>query len=275
MYVSDFFTHRVLRFDAPGVTAPSTVCVVPGQPSGLAHDATGNLLVVSMLTRELLRFQGAALELVADLSPLVSGPANDMAIDAQNRCYVGNFGVIGGAGSELAKTDLIRVDADGSTAVAADDLVFPNGIVLSADARTLYVAETYLGRVTAFDVDDDGTLSGRRSWAQFGDPHVPLEIDAATAALPVLPDGLTLDQEGALWVADAKGHGIARVREGGEELDFVETGSLSVYAAALGGPAGTTLYLCCAPPVGTFDPASTRRSVLMSCDVDIPGVPRR
>jgi sugar lactone lactonase YvrE len=251
------------------------VCVVPGQPSGLGHDSDGNLLVASMETRELLRFDGTSIEAVADLSPLVSGPANDLAIDGQNRCYVGNFGLVGGSGTELMKTDLIRVDPDGSTSVATNDLVFPNGIVLSADGKSMYVAETYSGRITAFDVDVGGGLSGRRVWAQFGDPRVPLEINAATELLPVLPDGLALDQEGALWIADAKGRGIARVAEGGEQLDFVETGALSVYAAALGGPEATTLYLCCAPPVLTSDHPSTRRSVLMSCDVDVPGVPRR
>ncbi|MBW3667951.1 MAG: SMP-30/gluconolactonase/LRE family protein, partial [Actinobacteria bacterium] len=89
-----------------------------------------------------------------------------------------------------------------------------------------------------------------------------------------LPDGLALDAEGAVWVADAVGSGIVRVGEGGVVLDRVDTGTLAVYAAALGGPDRTTLYLCAAPPLGTSDVTSTRRSVLLACDVDVPGAGR-
>jgi sugar lactone lactonase YvrE len=274
LYVSDFFSRRVLRFPSPVDGRYETVCEVSGQPSGLAIAESGTVYAVSMLDRTLVRWNGSSIEVVADLSR-VPGPANDIAMDHEGRCYVGNFGLRGGVGTELEPTELLMVQPDGSVSVAADDVVFPNGMVLTADGQTLLVAETYRGRITAFDVVDGGGLGARRVWADFAVTEPPLEIKAATDVLPVLPDGLCLDVEGALWVADAKGHGVSRVEEGGRVLDFVETGSLSVYAPALGGPDRTTLFLCCAPPVETFEPATSRRSVLMACDVDVPGVPRR
>jgi sugar lactone lactonase YvrE len=273
LYVSDFYSQRVLRFPAPVDGSFETVCEVPGRPSGLAVDDSGAVYAVSMLNRTLVRWDGTLLDVVADLST-VPGPANDIAMDSDGRCYVGNFGLQGGEGSRLEPTELLVVEPGGRVTVAADDLVFPNGIVLSADEQTLMVAETYRGRITAFDRRADGSLTGRRIWADFADSEPPLEVKAATAMLPVLPDGLGLDVEGALWVADAKGHGIARVEEGGRVLDFVETGDLSVYAPALGGSDGTTLFLCCAPPTETFDPTQVRRSALLACEVDVPGVPR-
>ena len=273
LYVSDFHTQRVLRFPGPVDGTYETVCEVPGQPSGLAITESGVVYAVSMLDRSLVRWTGEALEVVADLSQ-IPGPANDMAMDREGRCYVGNFGLRGGQGTQLTPTQLLVVDPGGGVSVAADDVVFPNGIVLTADERTLLVAETYRGRITAFDVVDGGRLGARRIWADFTMSEPPLDVTGATEVLPVLPDGLCLDVEGALWVADAKGHGVARVEEGGRVLDFVETGGLSVYAPALGGPDLTTLFLCCAPPTETFDAATARRSALLACEVDVPGLPR-
>ena len=273
LYVSDFFTERILRFPGPVDGRYSTVCKVPGRPSGLAIDAAGVVYAVSMLGRALMRWDGSVLTQIADLSS-ISGPANDMAMDHLGRCYIGNFGLRGGEGTVLDVTEILLVDGAGSVSVVAEDVVFPNGMVLSADGRSLLVAETYRGRITVFDVHDDGSLGARRIWADFATSMPPMDTVAATATLPLLPDGIALDIEGALWVADAKGHGIARVEEGGCVLDFVETGSLSVYAAALGGADLRTLYLCCAPPVETSDPAVEHRSALMACQVEIPGVPR-
>lgn len=272
LWVSDFFSERVLRFPGPVDGRFETVCPVPGQPSGLWVTGPDEVVVVSMLGRELLRWDGKELSELADLSQ-VSGPANDLVRDTHGRAYVGNFGLVGGEGTDLAPTELLCVEANGEVRAVADDVVFPNGMVLTADGRTLLVAETYRGVVTAFAVADDGGLGDRRVWADLtGGAQPPLEIGAATEALPVLPDGLCLDAEGALWIADAKGHGITRVAEGGRAVDFVETGDVAVYAAALGGPSLTTLFLCCAPPVETFDPRQESRSVLMTCEVDVPGL---
>ena len=272
LFVSDFFSHRVLRFDSPISDRYETLCVVDGQPSGLALAKDGSLRIVSMLDRKLLKWNGAELSEVADLSFYFGSEANDMAMDDQGRCYIGSFGLENSQSTFLKATQLLRVDTDGLVTPVADDLIFPNGIVFSSDGKTLFVAETYRGRITAFSVLENGDLGERRIWAQFGTLPTDLEIRSATNHLPILPDGLALDAEGALWIADAKGNGIARVIEGGETVEYISTGDLSVYASALGGPNMTTLYLCCAPAVETFDPRTSLKSVLMSCEVSVPGL---
>lgn len=266
LFVSDFYTHEVLRFDEKG---RHVVCEVAGQPSGLGFTPDGRLLVVSMLDRRLLRLDGDGLTEVASFAELAPGPANDMVVDAVGRAYIGNFG--SPLGSDIALTSLIRVDPDGTARAVASELGFPNGAVVTPDGRSLLLAETFVGRISAFDVDAEGGLGGRRTWAQFGVAPDYFDEERATRELPLLPDGMALDAEGMLWVADAKGHGVSRVREGGEVVDFVDTGDLSVYAVALGGADRRTMYLCCAPPHRTFDPSTTRRSVLLTCQVPVPG----
>lgn len=275
LLVSDIFGKRVIRFTSPESGDFETLCLIPEQPSGLGFAPDGTLRIVSMCDRKLLKWDGKKLELVADLSKYLKSEANDMAIDEQGRCYIGNFGRKSFDSTQLEATNLLRVDSDGTVTVAAEGLIFPNGIVFSADAKTLFVAETYIGRVTSFPVLGNGVLGKPEVWAQFGTVPEELEIKSATTHLPLLPDGLALDIEGGIWVADAKGHGITRIMANGENAEFVSTGDLSVYAAAFGGPHMTTLYLCVSPPVETFDPKVLPRSVLMSYEGKIPGVPRR
>jgi sugar lactone lactonase YvrE len=275
LFVSDFFRRQVLALDPSGGEV-EVICEIPGQPSGLGWDRQGRLLVVSMRDRRLLRLGEAGVEEVADLSEFAGGDLNDMYVDAEGRAYVGNFGTELGPhtpGKEVPETELLRVDPDGSVAVAADGLVFPNGIVASADRRTLLVAETWACRIAAFDVAADGTLGGRRDWAAFEPRPSERIVETAVASAAFCPDGIALDAEGAMWVSDGGGVGIHRVHEGGEVVESIRTDTegLSVYACAFGGADGHTLFLCTAPPL-FFDFSTARRGKLLAVEVDVPGV---
>lgn len=266
LYVSDFFAHKVLAFDESGNS--STICEVPGRPSGLGWTPDGELLVVSMLDRKLLRQQsdGELVE-VADLSHIAPWYTNDMAVDHTGRSYIGNFGWDDTARDEIEPTVLIRVDPDGSVAVAADDLVFPNGIVFSPDRETLIVAETFAGRISAFDVAADGTLSNRRVWADLTDGRTITTISEALDSGFCLPDGIALANDGTLWIADAARSGAVRVAEGGEVLETVSLGSQTAFAVALGGKSMNRLFLCAGAPYRQGDPSADWQSRLMWTEV--------
>ena len=211
--------HEVVAVDPSGER--ESIVEVPGQPSGLGWTPDGRLLVVSMLDRRLLRLDGDGLTEVADLSDLAPWHCNDMVVDADGGAYVGNFGSEYGPGRPADPTVLVRVEPDGTTSVAARDLRFPNGNVITPDAATLVIAESQGNRLTAFDRAPDGGLSGRRVWAA---------LDG------VFPDGITLDEEGAIWVADARGPEVLRVREGGEVTHRIATGEgRHSFACMLGG----------------------------------------
>lgn len=233
LWFSDFFRKEVIA-----VTEQAQAEVqfqLPDSPSGLGWRPDGTLLVVSMHDRRLLAWGAGALETVADLSAHVGGPCNDMVVDVQGRAYVGNFGFDLYAREEARATTLLRVDLDGSVHRVADELWFPNGMAITPDGKTLIVAETFRNRLTAFAVAADGSLGQRRVFAD----------------LPgVFPDGICLDADGAVWVADARGCRVLRVEEGKGVVNKLSTGENQSYACMLGGEDGRTLFICTAPGVG-------------------------
>ena len=159
LWFSDFYSFRVLAVDLDGRV--QTIAEVPNRPSGLGWTPEGALLIVSMLDRALLRLEGGKPSKVADLSALAGGPCNDMVVDAKGRAYVGNFGYDRHAGEEPRTTCIARVDPDGRVVRAADDLLFPNGTVITPDGGTLIVGETFAHRLTAFDIRADGLRFAR------------------------------------------------------------------------------------------------------------------
>jgi sugar lactone lactonase YvrE len=151
-----------------------------------------------------------------------------MVVDDAGRAYVGNFGAATVPGAVHEPAALALVHPDGRAEVAAEDLIFPNGSVITPDGRTLIVAETLAPRITAFDIGVDGRLSHRRVWAELGDRF---------------PDGCALDAAGGLWVATPPRREAVRVLEGGEITDVVST-RYPCIACMLGGDDGRTLFLC-------------------------------
>jgi sugar lactone lactonase YvrE len=245
LWLSDSTGGVVLALGPDGEVAP--VVAVPGEPSGLGWLPDGRLLVVSWERRRLMRLDPEGLVEHADLRGVATFHCNDMVVDGRGRAWVGNWGFDLGAYldgrdllavaavPDLPTAALARVDPDGAVAVAATGLRFPNGTVVTPDGATLVVAETFAERLTAFDVGADGTLANRRVWAE----------------LPgVVPDGIALDAEGAIWVANPLAPECLRVAPGGAVLERVAT-SQPCYACALGGPDRATLYLLTNPPFDT------------------------
>jgi len=262
LYFSDQHGYRVYQSSIDGFT--DDIAIVPNRPSGLGFLPDGRLLIVSMCDRRILRLEDdGSLSLHADLSSLAPGDINDMLVDHEGRAWVGNFGFDLHGGASSCTTCLICVEPDGSAHIAAEGLGFPNGMVLSPDGRTLIVAETLMNRLSAFDVRD-GQLGPRRTWAAFGDAPKSTDVDEILAHSAVVPDGICLDAEGAVWVADLMHHRLLRVAEGGHILQELST-PLSPFACMLGGDDGRTLFICVAP---TFHEAEAKTlmnsSVLMT-----------
>jgi sugar lactone lactonase YvrE len=254
LYFSDMHADRVLAVD-PDTRRTECIAEVPGRPSGLGWDPQGRLLIVSMTDRRLLRLAGGELEQVADLSALAPGHCNDMVVDAHGRAYVGNFGFDFEKGEASRATDLIAVEPDGRAHVAASGLEFPNGSVITPDGCTLVVAESMAGQLSAFDVAPDGSLSRRRVWAKLGE---------------MLPDGICLDAEGAIWVASPTSREVARVAQGGQVLERIASERMPI-ACMLGGADRRTLFVLTST---SFERAQcqARRDTRLECvRVDVPG----
>jgi sugar lactone lactonase YvrE len=226
LWLSDMHRREVLRIDelrAP----PRLVTAVPNEPSGLGWLPDGTLLIVSMLDRKLLAYADGALTEYADLSGLVTGVCNDMVVDEQGRAYVGGINPAGSDGEPSG--NLILVDAAGQARVVSDDVAGANGIVLTPDGRTLIMAETARRRLTAWDRRPDGSLVSRRVWAHCGESA---------------PDGICLDAEGGVWLADVRLAQAVRALEGGRVTDRIPVRHGLALACALGGADGRTLFVC-------------------------------
>ncbi|MCH1783643.1 SMP-30/gluconolactonase/LRE family protein [Psychrobacter glaciei] len=246
LWFVDFYTQGIYRVNDEGVA--EEIANVEQQPSGLGWLPDGRMLVVSMKDRKVLRLENdGSLVVHADIWEHCGGHANDMVVSDNGNAYVGNFGfdLMGGADHE--NTGLVLVKPDGSSQIVAEGLAFPNGMVISADQKTLIVNELFGNKITQFAINEDGSLGEKRDFANFeelGDePNLGLRIENAS----ILPDGLALDAEGAVWIADTLNQRAVRIAEGGEILETIDTAPDGIFAVALGGQDGKTLFMCAAP----------------------------
>ena len=253
LWFSDMHARRVMALGMDG--RAEVIVEVPGSPSGLGWLPDGRLLVVSMNDRRLLRLDPEGLNEVADLSGLAAFHCNDMVVDGAGRAYVGNFGFDLNQGQPFAPAEIVLVTPDGKARVVAADMAFPNGTVITPDGRTLIVGESFGARLTAFDIEPDGSLTGRRLWAQ---------LESA------VPDGICLDAEGAIWVASPLSAEVLRVRENGEVTRRIPV-ETQAFACMLGGPDRRTLFILTA---GSSHPDECRRNVngrIEIVHVEVPG----
>ena len=163
---------------------------------------------------------------------------NEIVIDPRGHMYTNgaDFDFLGGGAPQPGWINLVA--DDGTYRQVAGDIDFPNGMVVTPDGSTLVIAESFAGRLSAFTIADDGSLTDRRVWAE-----------------GLGPDGICVDGEGAIWVqtADTAAHSqdpnapqgaVVRVLPSGEITHRVES-ELPCFACTLGGPDGRHLFLLC------------------------------
>lgn len=268
LWLSDFYDHAVKSVSEAGDLL--TEFTIDDQPSGLGWLPNGDMLIVSMTKRQVLR-RGAdgAISVHADLSGIATYHCNDMVVDAAGGAYVGNFGfnldaAIAERGVPAVLADhptavLVYVSPKGEVTAAAPDMHFPNGPVIAPDGKTLIVGETLGAVLTAFDIGADGALSNRRVWAEIG---------------PRVPDGICLDADGAIWVANPIAPECVRYAEGGEVLEVIETDGQPCFACMLGGADGRTLFMLTATSSDHEAAAAKRTGRVLTARVDSPGAGR-
>jgi sugar lactone lactonase YvrE len=258
LWFSDWGTQEVIAVDLEG----NSEVMLKGRSFPMCVDwmPDGRLLVVSAREGLLLRQDpDGALATHGDLCTASDPPAvNELVVDARGNAYVNGGGFDLMAGQEFAPGIVAVVTPDGSARAVADDLAFPNGMLIMSDERTLIVAESYAKRLTAFDIAMDGSLSNRRVWAELGDG---------------VPDGICADAENAVWYADVPNQRCVRVREGGEVLQTVEL-DRGCFACALGGPDGATLFMVANKWSGPANMLQGRNTQVLTMPAPAPGAGR-
>jgi sugar lactone lactonase YvrE len=247
LWFSDMLGEAVHTVDLNG---SMTTLALPGRaPSGLGFRPDGALLIASTEDRQVLRYDGDAVEVLADLSAMTPANLGDMVIDDAGRAFVGSQARSGGV--------IVCIEPDGPAHVVADDLDFPNGMVVTPDQETLVVAESTARRLTAFSIGGDGSLADRRVFA---------------GGLAGPPDGIALDAEGGIWAAMTLAHEFHRIVDGGEITDRIDMAGRTAIACALGGPENRTLFLLSSTDAYPERLVGTKLSRVDALVVDVPGV---
>jgi sugar lactone lactonase YvrE len=252
LFLSEKRAGRVLAIAADG--SLRTVAEIEGEPGGLGWTPDGDLLVVAMARRCVVRIDlGGQQHLFADLSSVTTCKCNDMIVDARGNAYVGDFGYDLLSGAPPAPGVLALARPDGSATIVATEVHFPNGCAITPDGE-LIVAESAANRLTAFRIEDDGSLTGRRTFA---------ELDGA------VPDGICLDADGAVWIADPLHNAVLRVADGGEVLDRRDTGQ-GAFACELGGGDGHSLFVCTYDAAASASPHPQPVGRVLATHVEVP-----
>ena len=226
------------------------VRTLPYVPGGFGVLADGEMIVGDAFRRKIFRLSSAGAKQVADLSSVAGFCISDGVVDSRGDMYVSDVGFdfLDPLTDPVPNGVIVHICTDGRSSIVAGDLFFPNGMTITPDNSTLIVSETLGHRLTAFEIQKDGSLRNRRVWAQLPDD--------------VNPDGICLALDGAIWVAGA-GLCAFRVREGGE-IDQRVTTKRPVYATVLGGPSSRHLFLCTSD---SDDPVINRRNSNATIDV--------
>jgi sugar lactone lactonase YvrE len=232
LWFSDWIAGEIIAIDDAG----AWTVIVSHKSLPLCFDflPDGRPVLVSNQQQALLAVQDdGSLSTYADLSGISRHGCNDIVVDGRGNAYVNspNFDFAAGPPDGAVQPGVVGlVRPDGGVQVVADDIAFPNGMAVTADNRTLVVADSYRHQLVGFDIGADGELSGPRVWADLGD---------------AAPDGICLDADGAAWYADVPHQYCVRVAEGGEVLATVAL-DRGGFACMLGGTNGTTLYIVAA-----------------------------
>jgi len=259
LWFSNWGTKQIVAVNLDGNSE-----VVGEGPDGLGW-ATGRLPDGRLLVTgpELIRVEADGSRVRhADLSHVSPHGWSELTVDGRGNVYVNTinfdfaeFNEVLSSGRAPGKIALVTPDGDARE--VANELAFPNGMVITPDNRTLVVAESFAGRLTAFDIDDDGSLSNRRLWAD-----------------GVGPDGICLDADGCIWASSAiMANDCARIREGGEVLERIDLGR-PCFATMLGGSDRRTLFMLTADWRGTGaieDVIAARTGQVLVVDAPAPG----
>ncbi len=217
----------LLHRAGPGMSAPTTCAV--GQALGAANPTADGGLVLAM--RDGIYLADADASHMRLLAPVEAEDLtlrmNDAACDPQGRLWAGtmSFKAEPGAGS------LYRIDAHGTVTPILRELTISNGIGWSPTGDRLYFVDSPTRRIDLLDFDGErGTVSNRRTFVDVGDS-------------PGVPDGLTIDIEGGVWVAFWGGAEVRRYAADSQLTDIIALPVPQPTSCTFGGPDLQDLYI--------------------------------
>jgi len=237
-WMCDWVAGEILAFDADANR--EVVARVEGLPFSIDWLPDGRMVTTT----------SNGVVVGVDLEPYGAAgqPFNEVVVDGAGRVWVDMPGSMPWEESKPGHVSVVL--PDGTSRRAADDVWFPNGLVVLGD-DTLVLAESHADRLTAWTITDDGDLVDRRVWADLGPGSAP--------------DGICADTDGAIWYASVPGERCTRVAEGGEVLETVAA-DRGCFACMLGGADGCTLFIV----ANRYDGQGASDGIVLTERVDVP-----
>ena len=260
LWFSDWVAQEILAVDPQGNSEVIVRVPFPSIPMCIDFLPDGCLLVISSHEKLLLRREAdGSLTTHTDLRNFSHFGFNEIVVDGRGNIYINGGGFNLMAGEKFALGIIALITPNGSARQVADGIAFPNGMIVTPDNSTLIIAESYGKKLTAFDIESDGSLSNRRVWADLVDG---------------VPDGLCLDAENAIWYADVPNKRCVRVREGGEVLQTINL-DRGCFSCALGGADMRTLFMVATEWRGPQHMTEKLRTgQILTTEARVPGIPR-
>jgi sugar lactone lactonase YvrE len=259
LWISDVHNFRLVSVTSDGDIVSQID--IPQRPSGFDFIESGRILLATGLTKQLLlvSLSSGATEIAADLNGTVKGALNDLVVSETGWAFVGDTGFLFNVDEPKECGTIIAFHPEHGHRIAAENVFFPNGMVITPDGKTLYVSETFGKRITAFDLDDDGgSLSNRRVFAE----------------VPGSPDGLALDAEGGLWVPLLFEDRFVRVDADGKIVDQILFEGRRAISCITGGPGRATLFMGVAKLDNTDPDNPVRHGEVYEMSLNTPGAGR-
>jgi gluconolactonase len=251
LYFSDIPNNRIMKLLPDGTF--SVFREPSGAANGLMFDAQGNLISCDGGDRRVTRLDrnGKVVAVLVDRyqGKKLNSP-NDLVIDSKGGIYFSDPRFGSEEGVEQDKEAVYRRRVDGTLVRVVDDMVKPNGVILSPDENTLYVGDSAREYIRAYDVRPDGTVANGRDFGKLP-PVMRGGRESRNGA-----DGLAMDVEGNLYVA--AGSGIEVFDKKGNNLGAIKVPEAPANCT-FGGTEYRTLFI-------------TARTSLYQIGLKVPGV---
>lgn len=244
LWFCDLWDQKVYCFDVNGIKVKEIS--IDDKPVGLGWLSDGSLLITSLMKRQLLRYYQDQLSVYKNLEISAPGYCHDFTVSQDDLIYLSASGFYPSCNAKPVKSTILMITPNKDIKIAAKDIGYPNGIVITPDGRHLIVAETFSATISRFEISKDHRLINKRIWAQFDDLGFQVSFDEK--GIPKdknrhYPDGICFDNElNAVWVASPGKKEVLCVEQNGKIAKTIKTISYP-FDCILGGKDKRTLFI--------------------------------
>jgi len=243
LWFCDLWGNQVYCFSEQGKCIQE---ISVNTPVGLGWLLDDSLLITSLKERTLFIFKNNELSVYHMLDMAAPGYCHDFTVSQKNIVYLSTSGFYPQHKIKPIKSKILVLTEKGNIKIAASNMGYPNGIIITPDQKHLIVSETFAATVSIFDITSDHTLTNQKPWAKFDDLGFQVSFDKH--GIPEdrnrhYPDGICYDEQlQAVWIASPGKKEVLCVDGNNKCLKIIKT-QYPPFDCALGGTTKRTLFI--------------------------------